>query len=94
MSSENVGECDSDFHRLAVRFAGDGHESGRGLREQVITGSVGVARVAVESGDRAMNRAGVAAPGVVEAELSSLGRKKIIDDDVGTGDEFLRQLPA
>ena len=75
---EDIRERDAGLHRFPVSLAVDGHQARLRLGEEVVAG-----RGVVETGDPAMDRAGVA---------RQAQREEVVDDDVRALDEPLRRV--
>ena len=84
-AGENVGEGDADLLRLAVGRAGDRHQPGHALDDEVVAGARCVRPVLAEAGDRAIDEARVdlAQALVVEAVFLEAAELEILDEHVG-----------
>ena len=81
---EHVDDRDADLRRRPVGLAGDAHQPGLGLDDEVVAGPAGGLAVA-EAGDRAVDEPRVHRPQLLEPdpERFRAAGAEVLDDDVG-----------
>ena len=92
----HVGDGGSDLGRLAVRFAGNIHDAGLTLHDQIVARTSGVGARSAKPGDAAEDQVAVVARQRVIAEPEPLERSgpEILHHDVGHSAQPQHQLLA
>jgi hypothetical protein len=92
-TGHHVEQRDAGAVRLAVGLAGQAHEPGDGLHDQVVAGQLLAARAAAEAADRGVDDPGVVRRhgGVVQAEAAQAAGLEVLDEHVGAAGQLLRQ---
>ncbi|GJE59985.1 hypothetical protein MPOCJGCO_2094 [Methylobacterium trifolii] len=91
-----VGDRGADLRRRPVRVAGDVHDAGFALEDQVVARPVRVRSGQAEARDAAIDQAGIVLPQPLEAEAEPVHRPgpEVLDHHVGGGGQPQDQVPA
>ena len=95
-AAEHVAHGIADTQRLAAGLAGDAHEAGGGLRDDVIAGALVLRAVAAEAGDSGVDDLVVdfLEHVIADAQLVHDAGAVVLDDDVGLLDHLEEELFA
>jgi hypothetical protein len=90
-AGDDVDERHADLQRSALAFAGDAHQSARGLDEQVVARQVAASWLRPETRDRCVDNSRIRARDVVVADPEVLGGTwlEVLEHDVGASSETL-----
>jgi len=99
-SREDIRHRDADLYgfstRCGVGFAGDAHQAGHSLDEEVVTRALPIRARLTESGDRAVDESGVvgAERRVIQAVFFEPADLEVLDDDIALSSERSHDLLA
>jgi hypothetical protein len=88
-AGEDVGDRDAGFLRLAVGLAGDRHQAGHALDDEIVAGAMGIGPGLAEAGDRAIDQPRVhrREAVVVEPVFRQPADLEVLDHHIGAGDQ-------
>ena len=88
-AGKNIRHCDADFLRLTARFAGNAHQPGHALDNEIIARTVGIRAGLAKPGDRTIDQAGVdrGQIGVIQPVFCQAADFEVFDHHVGVGNQ-------